>query len=101
MSAAFFNLLTERIAKTGMSSQRLDFAVNRVIDTFTYKQLTIADILGVDVKCRILSYAQMCDEASKRGVSTNEYVSVRIGETDKPGWVLKVDKVRYNIPDRL
>lgn len=101
MSAEFFNLLTERITKTGMTAQRLDFAINRVIDNFTYKQLTIADVLNVDVKCRILSYAQMCDETSKRGASTDEYAPVYIGDADRPGWVLKVDKMRYNIPDRL
>lgn len=101
MSPDFFNLLTERIAKTGMTSRRLDYAVSRVIDNFTYKQLTIADILGTDVKCRILSYAQMCDEASKRGGSTDDYAPVHIGDSYKPGWVLKVDKSRYNIPDRL
>lgn len=101
MSPAFFNLLTERIAKTGMTSQRLDYAINRVIDNFTYKQLTIADILSADVKCRILSYAQMCDEASRRGASTDEYAPVYIGDSEKPGWVLKIDKARYNIPDRL
>lgn len=101
MSPDFFNLLTERIAKTGMTSRRLDFAINRVIDNFTYRQLTIADVLSTDVKCRILSYAQMCDEASRRGASTDEYAPVRIGDSDKPGWVLKVDKARYNIPEQL
>lgn len=84
-----------------MTSQRLDYAINRVIDNFTYKQLTIADILSADVKCRILSYAQMCDEASRRGASTDEYAPVYIGDSEKPGWVLKIDKARYNIPDRL
>lgn len=101
MSPDFFNLLTERIVKTGMTAQRLDYAINRVIDNFTYKQLTIADVLSTDVKCRILSYAQMCDETAKRGGSTDDYAPVYIDDSDKPGWVLKVDKARYNIPERL
>lgn len=101
MSQDFFNLLVERIAKTNMSSQRLEFAVNRVLDTFTYKQLTIADILSIDIRCRILSYSEMCNEAARRNASTDDYAPVRIGGSDKPGWVLKVDKARYNIPDEL
>lgn len=101
MSADFFNLMTERIAKTGMTSRRLDYAVNRVIDNFTYKQLTIADVLSIDAKCRILSYAEMCSEAAKRGSSTDEYAPLYIGDAEKPAWVLKVDKARYNIPERI
>lgn len=101
MSADFFNLLAERIAKTGMTSKRLEYAINRVIDNFTYKQLTIADILSTDVKCRILSYAEMCNEVAKNGTSTNQYAPVYFGDSEKPAWVLKVDKSRYNIPERL
>lgn len=101
MSADFFNLLAERITKTGMTSRRLEYAINRVIDNFTYKQLNIADILSVDIKCRLLSYAQMCSEVAKNGTSTNQYAPVFLGDMDKPAWVLKVDKERYNIPDRL
>ncbi len=101
MSADFFNLLAERITKTGMTSRRLEYAINRVIDNFTYKQLNIADILSVDVKCRILSYSEMCSEVAKHGTSTDQYAPVFLGDMDKPAWVLKVDKERYNIPDRL
>lgn len=101
MSQDFFNLLAERIAKTRMSAQRLEYAVNHVLDTFTYKQLTIADILSIDVRCRVLTYAEMCNEASKKGVSTSDYSPVRIKGSDKPGWVLKVDKARFNIPDEI
>lgn len=101
MSPEFFNLLTERIVKSGMSYKRLEYAVNRVIDTFTYKQLTIADLMAIDVKCRILTYSQMCEEISKRGASTDEYSTIYIGESNRPNWVLKIDKERYKLPDRL
>lgn len=101
MSPEFFNLLTERIVKSGMSSKRLEYAVNRVIDTFTYKQLTIADLMAIDVKCRILTYSQMCEEIAKRGASTDEYSTIYIGGSNKPNWVLRIDKERYKLPDRL
>lgn len=101
MSADFFNLLAERIVKNRISARRLDYAVSRVLDTFTYKQLTIADIVNIDVRCRLLSYGEMCGECQKRGVSTSEYAPIFIDGADKPAWVLKVDKARYNLPDRL
>lgn len=101
MSKEFFNLLTERIAKTGMSSQRLEYAVNKVIDNFIYKQLTIADILSMDVKCRLLSYSEMCNEVAKNGSSTDQYAPVYLSKSERPAWVLKVDKLRYGIPDKM
>lgn len=101
MSSEFFSILAERIGKTGISDKRLEYALNRVLDTFTYKRLTIADILSIDVKCRILTYAAMCNEVTRNGGSTDDYAPLRIGGSEKPGWILKVDKVRYNIPDEL
>lgn len=101
MNKDFFNLLSERIVKSGMTTQRLEYAVNHVLDHFTYKQLTIADILSVDVRCRVLSYAGMISEVAKSGTSTDDYAPVFIGESKKPAWVSKVDKSRYNLPDRI
>lgn len=101
MSSEFFSILAERIGKTGMSGKRLEYALNRVLDTFTYKRLTIADILGIDVKCRILTYSAMCNEVTRNGGSTDDYAPIRISGAEKPGWVLKGDKARYNIPDEL
>lgn len=101
MSKEFFNLLAERIAKVGMTSQRLEYAVNKVIDNFTYKQLTIADILSMDVKCRLLSHAEMCNEVAKNGSSTDQYAPVYLRKSERPAWVLKVDKLRYDIPDKM
>lgn len=101
MSSDFFSILAERIGKTGMSSKRLEYAINRVIDNFTYKRLTIADVLSIDVKCKILTYSAMCNEVTKYGCSTDDYVPIRIKGQEKPGWILKVDKIKYNIPDEL
>lgn len=101
MSKEFFNLLAERIAKTGMSSQRLEYAVNKVVDNFTYKQLTIADILSADIKCRLRSYSEMCNEVAKNGTSTDQYAPVYLRDSETPAWVLKVEKSQYNIPDNI
>ena len=43
----------------------------------------------------------MCNEVARNGGSTDDYAPIRISGAEKPGWVLKGDKARYNIPDEL
>ena len=82
--------MSERIEKSGMSSKRLEYAVNKVIDTFTYKTLTIADILSIDVTRRAVTYETMCNEIAKNGGSTDMYESVRVEGMLKPLWIKKL-----------
>lgn len=101
MSDEFFNLLAERIDRKGLSSDRLEYAVNHVIDNFTYKTLTIADIMSIDRKVAVMSYNEMVAECSKRGCTTDEYAPIRIGNEPKPFWVHRSDKAKYNLPDEI
>lgn len=101
MSDEFFDLLTERIAKKGISADRLEYAIEQVLDNFTYKHLTIADIMSIDRKVEIMSYQEMVAECSKRGCTTNDFSPIRIGDEPKPFWVHKSDKAKYNLPDKL
>lgn len=99
MKAEFFNLLAERINKSGMSAKRLEYAVNYVLDNFQYSHLNIADIMSLDVKCKVYSYKEMCTELSIGG--ENEFAPIFLGDAEKPYFVLKIDKLRYNLPDRI
>lgn len=103
MSPTFWGLLGKRIAEKGITADRLSYAVNQVIDNFTYQRLTIADILGekTDRKFRVLSYAQMLVECAKNGCTTDDYAPVKIGGTDRPYWVSISDKALYKIPNEL
>lgn len=101
MSADFFNILTERIVKRGLSASRLEYAVEQVIDNYTYQRMTIADIMSIDKTVQIMSYGEMTTEARKNGRTTDDYAPLYIGDEPKPFWVHKADKVRFNIPDRL
>lgn len=100
MKPDFFNLLAEQIDKTGFTTERLNYALNHVLNTFHYKQLTIADLMSVDVKCKIYSYQEMCNEL-KNGITTDHYAAIYFGDTKKPHYVLKIDKNRFNLPERL
>ena len=99
MDDDFFDLLTERISKRGLSAERLDYAINHIIDNYTYQRLTIADIMSIDSRVEVLSYSEMIAECNKRGCTTNEFSPIRIGDQDKPFWVSKADKVKYKLPD--
>lgn len=101
MSIDFFNLLSERIAAKKISADRLDYAVNHIIDNYTYQKLTIADIMSIDSRVEVMSYAEMTAECKKRGCSTDDYAPLFMGENKKPFWIHQADKVKYNIPDRL
>jgi hypothetical protein len=70
MSSEFFSILAERIGKTGMSGKRLEYALNRVLDTFTYKRLTIADILGMGVDSLYFVHSHLSFSA---GISPPSY----------------------------
>lgn len=101
MSNEFFNLLTERITKRGISADRLEYAISHTLDNVTYKTLTIADIMSIDKRVEVMSYAEMVTECSKRGCTTNEFAPIRIGEEPKPFWVHRSDKVKFNLPDEM
>lgn len=101
MSADFFNILAERIAKRRLSAQRLEYAIEQVIDNYTYQRLTIADIMSIDSRVEILSYAEMLNECYKRGCTSDEFTPIHIGQEPKPYWIHKIDKIRFNIPDKI
>lgn len=101
MKEDFFNLLAEQIVKADFCAKRLDYALNTLLNTFHYKQLTIADLMSVDVKCKVYTYREMCTEAWSDGANTNDYAPIYFGDAKKPYWVLKIDKERYLLPERL
>lgn len=63
----FFNLLAERLIANGFTDERLTDAVNKVIDTFQYKELNISDIVKFDKKIRLYSYSQACRLVTEKG----------------------------------
>ena len=101
MRPVFFNLLTERLQRNGFTSKRLDYVVNEVIDHYPYRILSIADIIGKDLRYKVYTYSEMCKEISLNGTQMEEFTTLWINDSDKPYWVRKSDKKRYNIPDKL
>lgn len=100
MSAEFWGLLGKKIAEKRISAKRLAYAVDEVVTNYTYQRLTIADIIGekTDKRYRLMTYSQMLAES---GGTTDGYCAIKVRGLDKPAWVSKADKARYQIPDEL
>ena len=60
MGNEFFNLLSERVVDNGFSSDRLNHAINYVLDNFQYKELNISDIIRFDRRAKLYTYIEVC-----------------------------------------
>lgn len=100
MRPVFFNLLTERLQKNGFTAKRLEYVVADIIDKHPYRTLTIADIMGKDLRYKVYTYRDMCKEVSE-GMRMDDFAMLQIGDAPKPYWVLKADKFKFNIPETL
>jgi len=89
MGNGFFDVLYERLVKNGFTGQRLEDAVNNVLDNFRYKELNVADIVSYDKRVRLYTYTQICDEIANGRATTDDYE--RVERDGKNYWVKKVD----------
>lgn len=57
----FFNVLAERVIANGFTADRLDDAVNWVIDNFAYKKINISDIIRFDRMIKLYTYPEVAE----------------------------------------
>lgn len=94
METGFFNLLAERLIDHGFTAERLRDAVNNVVDTFRYKELSIADVLGYDKRARLYTYNEACCMVQK---GANDWTDFEIREIGgKPYRTLKSETKAVN-----
>jgi hypothetical protein len=89
MGNGFFDVLYERLVKNGFTGQRLEDAVNHVIDSFQYKELNVADVVSFDKRAKLHTYNQMCNEIANGQSVMDDYQRLEID--GKNYWVRKVD----------
>lgn len=85
----FFNLLTERIVANGFSDRRLKDAVAKVIDTFSYKEINISDVVGFDRRIRVYTYGEMCDQITERLAAADDFEMKILN--NRKFWIKKTD----------
>ena len=65
----FFNLMAERIVANGFSDEKLEDAVGKAIDTFSYKEINISDVVNFDRKIRLYTYNEVANAVAEQGYS--------------------------------
>ena len=91
MGNGFFDVLYERLVKNGFTGQRLEDAVNHVIDSFQYKELNVADVVSFDKRAKLHTYNQMCNEIANGQAVMDEFQRLEVD--GKNYWVRKVDLI--------
>lgn len=87
----FFNLLAERIVANGFSDQKLKDAVAKCIDTFSYKEINISDIIGYDKRVKLYTYGEMCDMIYNKLARCDDFkfVETKNGKY----WIKKTERI--------
>lgn len=86
VEGSFFNILAERIVANGFTDKRLADAVSHVIDTFRYKEINVADVIGYDRRAKLYSESEYI-AAQRSGVRHTEFERRDVG--GEPYWVKK------------
>ena len=91
MGNGFFDVLYERLVKNGFTGQRLEDAVNHVIDGFQYKELNVADVVSFDKRAKLHTYNQMCNEIANGQSVMDDFQRLEVD--GKNYWARKVDLI--------
>lgn len=87
----FFNLLAERIVANGFSDQKLKDAVAKCIDTFSYKEINISDIIGYDRRVKLYTYGEMCDMIYNKLARCDDFKFVET--PNGKYWIKKTERI--------
>jgi hypothetical protein len=77
----FYNVLAERLKEKGFSDERLNDAINNLIDNFTYPVPTIANIVSWDLRVKLYTYQQIVEMVNSFGSNIfNQYKRLSSGK---------------------
>lgn len=83
LSGAFYDMLTDRLFANSFCDERLNMAVEHVIDNCIYPTPTIAQFISFDRKIKLYDYRQMLVLLGSIGQKafSELYKAVKIGES--------------------
>lgn len=98
LSKEFYDIFQERLKDKGFTDNKLNDAVNHVIDTCIYPTPTIAQFLSYDKNIKLYSYEQMLKLNNEyAGQAFKYFRPVQIGTLEKPMYASKTDIETYNL----
>lgn len=98
--AVFFNILAERVVAKAMTRSQLTEAVNRLIDGFPYKELSVSDVIGWDKRIKLYDYSEvknLCQLPNPKA-EWSDFKVVQVG--GEYYRVKRSDLARYGLEDR-
>jgi hypothetical protein len=100
LPAPFFEILSARIIDNDFCDQRLNDAVNHVIDTCKYPTPSIAEFISFDRTFKIYTYEEIMKKANEFGQEVwNNYKAVKFRGRPKKVWVHVNDIELYGLKD--
>lgn len=69
----FFNILAERLIANGFTDERVQDAVNYLIDNFAYKELNIADVVKFDRRVRVYTHQEVSSLVTQNKASFEDF----------------------------
>ena len=96
----FFNILAERVVAKAMTRSQLTEAVNRLIDGFPYKELSVSDVIGWDKRIKLYSHNEVVDLCSLPNPKA-EWTDFKVVQVGGEYYRAKrSDLARYGLEDR-
>ena len=92
LPADFYDSLSERLKANGFCDERLNDAVNHVIDTCLYPTPTIANIISFDKTIKFKTHDEMC-----RDELWGQYLPVKFPDRPKVVWIHANDIANHGI----
>lgn len=75
----FYAILTEIVIRQGLSSRQLSDAIyNCLINSKTYKQINVSDIVGYDKRLKLYSYNEMTIMVTNGEAECSDFYRVKI-----------------------
>lgn len=94
----FFDVFDDRLQANNFNDDRLNDAVNYVIDTCIYPTPTIAQFISFDRKFKVCSYEEMVKKTSDFGAEIwKSYIAIKFPDREKNVWVHVDDAKRFNL----
>lgn len=94
----YFDILIDRIKANNFTNQRLNDAVNFVLDNNIYPTPTIAQFISFDRRIQVFTHEQMTKKVTEYGPEIwNSYKAVKMDGMIKPVWIHVNDIEKYKI----
>lgn len=97
LSTGFFDMLQDRLKANNFNDQRLEYAINKVIDECIYPKPTIAQIIQHDKTIKTYSYNEVLEIHNKTGNAFKFYRPVKIDNNIRYMELDNIEKYGFEI----